>query len=156
MTEAQRVADKRKNIMPSHSLSLSLQLLSKSVFNSLYAMVKSKSCVQSLSRFQSNLRVISRAFHSILSFPCMWLAGRPASAGRLLNWFLVSLLATALVLLWEFTSMLWLWDYFFSVWLLYGSCEYTLVCTFGLYLMLFALQHNYALIAKRMHCKRWI
>lgn len=102
--------DKRKNIMPSHRLSLSVELLSKSVFNSLYAMVKSKSCVQSLSRFQSNLRVISKAFHSILSFPCIWLAGRPASGGRLLNCFLVSLLAIALLCLWEFTScLLWLW-----------------------------------------------
>lgn len=45
--------------------------------------LKSRSCVQSLSRFQSNLRVISRALHSILSFPCMWLEARPAAGGRL-------------------------------------------------------------------------
>lgn len=103
--------------MPSHRLPLSLQVLSKSVFNSLYAML-SESCVQSLSRFQSNLRVISEAFHSILSFPRIWLAGRPASGGRLLNWFLVALLATARVRLWEFTSyMQWLWNYLFSLWL---------------------------------------
>lgn len=89
------MADKGRDIMPSQRLSLSPQVLSKSVFNSLYAMVKSRSCVQSLSRFQSNLRVISKAFHSILSFPCIWLAGRPASGGRLLNCFLVSLLARA-------------------------------------------------------------
>lgn len=96
-------------------------------------MVKYKSCVQSMSRFQSNLRVISRAFHSILSFPCIWLAGRPASGGRLLNWFLVSLLAAALAFLWEFTFfILWLWNYSFSVWLFCpldydcGSCEYIL------------------------------
>lgn len=122
------MADKGGNIMPSHRLSLILQLLSKSVFNSLYAMVKSKSCVQSLSRFQSGLRVINKAFHSILSFPCIWLAGRPASGGRLLNWFLVSLLALALVLLWEFTTcMLWLSNCLFSVWFFYDcdSCEYT-------------------------------
>ncbi len=127
--------------MHSHRLSLSLQVLSESLFNSLYAMVKSKSCVQSLSRFQSNLRVISEAFHSILSFPCIWLAGRPASGRRLLNWFLVApLLATALLFLWDFTSyMLLLWNYLFSLWLfpVCGSCEYTeqtyaICCTFWL------------------------
>lgn len=36
----------------------------------------------------SPISVISEAFHSILSIPCIWLAGRPASAERLLNWFL--------------------------------------------------------------------
>lgn len=65
-------------------------------------MVKSKSCVQSLSRFQSNLRVISRAFPSILSFPRIWLAGRLASAGRLFE--LVPLPAAALLPSQEFTS----------------------------------------------------
>lgn len=72
-----------RNIMLSHWLPPSLWVPSKNVFNSLYAMVKSKSCVQSLSRFQSNLRVISGAFPSILSFPRIWLAGRLTSAGRL-------------------------------------------------------------------------
>lgn len=75
---------------------------SKSVFNSLYAMVKSKSCVQSLSRFQSNLRVISGAFPSILSSPRIALAGRLTSAGRLFE--LVPLPAASLPLPWDFTS----------------------------------------------------
>lgn len=115
-------ADKTSNTLPIHRLSLRLQLPSKSVFNSLYAMVKYKSCVQSISRFQSNLRVISKAFHSILSFPCIWLAGRPASGGRLLNWFLVSLLAAVLAFLWEFTfSILWLWNYSFLCLVLLSS-----------------------------------
>lgn len=122
--------------MRSHRLSLCLQLLSKSVFNSLYAMVKSKSCVQSLSRFQSNLRVISEAFHSILSFPCIWLAGRPASGGRLLNWFLLPLLAIAVVFLWEFTSyLLWLWNYLFqsgSFMIVDHVSIHTIFCTFWL------------------------
>lgn len=91
-----------RHVMPSHWLPLSLWVPSKSVFNSLYAMVKSKSCVQSLSRFQSNLRVISGAFPSILSSPRIALAGRLTSAGRLFE--LVPLPAATLPLPRDFTS----------------------------------------------------
>lgn len=91
-----------RHTMPSHWLPLSLWVSSKSVFNSLYAMVKSKSCVQSLSRFQSNLRVISGAFPSILSSPRIALAGRLTSAGRLFE--LVPLPAATLPLPRDFTS----------------------------------------------------